>query len=515
MMIKTLSEMWERNEYLYSAYPAILYEGKKTSFGELVTRARQLADALYALDVRRQDRVAMLALNCSQWFDYYVACEMHGFIAQTVNFRLTGPEIEFVLNDATPQVLIFQAQYADLVDSIRPNLKSVRHFICIGDGPDWALRFDDVLASGSVQGPPIRAEESDGVHLIYTSGTTGRPKGVLRDQAGGFQSAASIAVSQNMKVNGSIIIAMPLFHIGAQAQSSGQHLAGGMVAVQSKFDPGEIANVVEAEKIQFTHMAPTMVRMFLEHPDIVGRDLSSLKTIVYAAAPMPVDLLRTGMARLGSVFLNCYGATECGNVSVLQQHLHKAEGPPHEVARLPSVGQEHLYSRLRVVDDDDVECPRGTPGELCVQSASMMTGYWNNDAATVEALRGGWYHTGDIARMDEEGFVFLIDRKKDMIISGGENIYCREVEEALMTNPAIDDVAVIGVPDEKWGEAVMAVVVLKPDMQTTIDEIVAQSRDHLASYKRPRHVQFVESLPRLNTGKVNKVILRETYRTLS
>jgi acyl-CoA synthetase (AMP-forming)/AMP-acid ligase II len=503
--------MWERNAALYSTLPAVLWKGKKTTFGELVERGRRLADGLYRMGVRREHRVGMLSTNCAEWFDYYVACELHGFIALTVNFRLAPAEIQYVVNDATPTVLLFEEQYAGLVDGLRPTLSSVNHFICIGSAPEWAHSMEDVIAQGSPAGPPVRAESSDGAHLIYTSGTTGRPKGVLRDQRAGLELAASLAQTQNMKVGGRILVAMPLFHVGAQSQSSGQHLLGGMVAVQSKFDPAVFAQVIENERINITHMVPTMVRLFLEDTAVVGRDLSSLETLVYAAAPMPVELLRLGLERLGPIFLNCYGATECGNVAVLPPSLHRSTGSDLEVGRLASVGQEHAFSRLRVLDDNGNECERGTAGELCVQSTAMMRGYWNNHAASVEVFQDGWYRTGDIARMDAEGFVFLIDRRKDMIISGGENVYCREVEEALMSHPSVADVAVIGVADRLWGEAVLAVVVPKNDHPCAPAELIAHSRGLLAAYKCPKRIEFVPELPRVSTGKVNKVALRETY----
>jgi acyl-CoA synthetase (AMP-forming)/AMP-acid ligase II len=258
-------------------------------------------------------------------------------------------------------------------------------------------------------------------------------------------------------------------------------------------------------------MAPTLVQQFLAEPGIMAFDLSSLETLCYAAAPMPAPVLRDGIAKLGSIFLNCYGATECGNVAVMQQHFHAPDGAPHEVERLTSIGREHLLSTLRVLDDEGVERPAGVVGELCVRSDSMMRGYWNRAAETVEALRDGWYHTGDLARMDDDGFVFLVDRKKDMIISGGENIASREVEEALLAHPGVAEAAVIGVPDERWGETVKAILVAG-EVAPSEAEILAHCRTLIAGYKLPRIIEYVDAMPLLATGKVNKVALREQHR---
>jgi acyl-CoA synthetase (AMP-forming)/AMP-acid ligase II len=225
---------------------------------------------------------------------------------------------------------------------------------------------------------------------------------------------------------------------------------------------------------------------------------------------MPVPVLRKALEMFGPIFLGCYGSTEGGNVSVLQQHFHKPDGTPKEIERLASVGREHLLATIRILDEQDKECPPGVEGELCIRSGSLMRFYWNRSSETVEALRNGWYHSGDVARMDEDGFIFLVDRKKDMIISGGENIYPREVEEALLAHPNIREAAVIGIPDAKWGETVKAVLVAR-GVPPSADEVNAHCRTLIAGYKLPRVVEFIDALPVLATGKVNKIALRNAH----
>jgi acyl-CoA synthetase (AMP-forming)/AMP-acid ligase II len=258
------------------------------------------------------------------------------------------------------------------------------------------------------------------------------------------------------------------------------------------------------------HLAPTLMQAVLDLPDIEQFDLSSLRTINYAAAQMPLTTLKRAMRRFGPILINGYGQTE-GAGTVLRKHYHRPEGSAKDLERLTSVGQPVLDTRVRIVDNLDQDVSLGSVGELCLQSRQNMVGYWNNSAATIEALRGGWLHTGDLARQDEDGFIYLVDRKKDMIVSGGENVYSREVEEALMSHPCVADAAVIGVPDPKWGEAVKGIVVRKPGDECTAMELLAHCRTLIAGYKCPKSLEFVTELPRLPSGKVSKVLLRDRY----
>jgi acyl-CoA synthetase (AMP-forming)/AMP-acid ligase II len=276
------------------------------------------------------------------------------------------------------------------------------------------------------------------------------------------------------------------------------------------FKPPEIVDTIAAQKVTMTHMAPTMVQAVLSVPGIETRDLSSLHTICYSAAPMPVPLLRRGLELLGPVFLQLYGMTEGGGTT-LHKRQHKPDGTAQDIKRLGSIGQAAPNVDVKIIDDDGNECPTFTPGEILTRTASQMVGYWNNSAATIAALRDGWYHTGDLGYLDEEGFLFLVDRKKDVIISGGENIYSREVEEALATHPAVKDVAVIGVKDDYWGETVRAVVVMAEGQRVGEAELIEHCKTLIASYKKPKSVLFAEDLPRLPSGKINKVVLRQSH----
>ena len=509
--MKTLADLLERAGRQAPDLEALVFEGRRVSYRDLLDRGRRLANAVAGLGVRPQDRVGILAMNCPEYFDVYSACHLAGFIISTVNFRLAAPEVEFIVNDAAQSVLIFEAQYADLVDSIRDRLPSVHSFICIGEGPDWALDYEAVLQAASPAAPASRPAPDDAAQLIYTSGTTGRPKGVIRTHRAALSMAKSQALMLGLPVNGRILVMMPLFHLGAVSMVLPQQLQCGTVILHRSFDAALILRDIEKEKPQTSHMAPTMVQMMLEQPDIERYDLSSLQTVCYSAAAMPVALLKRALEVFGPIFINSWGSTE-GIGTELPKHFHKLEGTPRELSRLASIGQPQPGSEIRIIDDQGQDCPVGTPGEILLKSDNLMSSYWNNSAATIEALRGGWYHSGDIAYADDEGFLFLVDRKKDMIISGGENIYSQEVEQALMQHSGVFDCAVIGVPDEKWGEAVKAIVVPTKGQQVSIDDLKSHCEPLIARYKHPRSVAFVDELPRLASGKVNKLDLRSQFR---
>ena len=304
---------------------------------------------------------------------------------------------------------------------------------------------------------------------------------------------------------------MPLFHCGARTQGFALTFRGGTIVLHRSFDALEVVRTIERERITQVHLAPTLVQQVLELPGLERYDLRSLKTINYAAAPMPVSVLRRALARFGPIMINGFGQTEGAGVT-LRKHYHRPEGDARDLRRLGSVGQPNIDTQLRIVDEQDREVPTGTIGEICLKSPQNMVAYWNNSAATVETLRGGWLHMGDMGYVDADGFTYLVDRKKDMIISGGENVYSREVEEALMAHAAVADVAVIGVPDTRWGEAVKAIVVLKAGCSASPEELILHCRTLVAGYKCPKSVAFLEVLPRLPSGKVSKLSLRQQFK---
>jgi acyl-CoA synthetase (AMP-forming)/AMP-acid ligase II len=502
----------ERNARCLPRRPALVCGERRLTHAEYAARVRRLAAAITALGVERRDRVSLLAMNGIEYLEVYGAAEWSGFVLNTLNWRLSAGEIEWILADVRPSAIVFEAQYAPLLDGMRSRFGGVVHWICIGaESPPWAQPYEALLAGGDPAGPTRRAADDDALCIIYTSGTTGRPKGVVQGHRA--HAALSEILAGELQLGGDdrLLAIAPLFHIGARSLASGAQWRGGCVVLMRGFDAAEVIRTIERERITAIHLVPTMVAAILDAPNFGDHDLSSLRMLMYAAAPMPLPLLRRAMAAFGPILVNGYGQTEINLPTLLHAWQHRLDGTPADLARLASVGQPHPRSELRIVADDGSECALGVPGEVLARSDTAMTGYWNNPEATAQTLRNGWVHTGDVGYLDDEGYLFLVDRKKDMIISGGENIYSREVENALLEHPGVAEAVVVGVPDAHWGEAVKAVVVRYPGSPLTEAQLIAHARGLIAAYKCPKSVAFVEALPLLATGKVDKRSLRERF----
>lgn len=507
---QTLADMLDNNAWKYPDETAFVWNDTRITHAQFHGRASRLASALGRLGLKRQDRVGILSQNSLAFQEVYGACELSGFICATVNWRLAIPEMIYIINDGAPKVLLFEQAYAETVAAMKSQLPSIEHYVCVDGTFDGALAYEDLVTSGDASGVSFRPQPDDVAFLIYTSGTTGRPKGVMLSQAGQVAAAEILGSDMRNAPSDRLLIMMPLFHIGAKIIQLAQHWRAGTVVVQKGFDADAILGAIESEKITVTHMAPTMIQTLLDSPRIGTTDTSSLRMIVYAAAPMPIPVLKRGLKILGPVFQQQFGQTE-GIGTTLLAHQHRPDGNDRDREILTSVGQASPRVGVRVVDENGDDVPAGSVGEVLLTSPGIMKGYWNNTAATLETLRDGWVHTGDVGKLDDEGFLYLVDRKKDMIISGGENIYSREVEEAIVTHEAVSEVAVIGVADEKWGEAVMAVVVVRPGASATAEDIIDHCRTQIASYKKPRHVVFADEIVKLPSGKIDKVRLRRLY----
>lgn len=513
-----LRAILERNARLAAHLPALIDGSRRYTYAQHADRVRRLACGLQSRRVRRGDRVSILAMNCAEYFEAYAAAQWTGFILHTINFRLAPPEIEWMLADAEPRILIFEAQYTSLVDQLRSRLRSVERLVCIGDAPSWAESFESVLTDGGVDvggdvggDVPACASDDDDCLLAYTSGTTGKPKGVRHTNRSLARVAEVLSSELGLSGDTRLLAIAPVFHAGASTLSWSAQFRGGCVVLHRGFDAQEVVRTIERERITAIHLVPTMVQALLEAPNLEQHDLSSLRMLMYAAAPMPVPLLRRALAKFGPILWNGYGQTEINLMTVLRPHQHVLEGDVAQTRRLASVGQAHWQSAVRIVAEDGAICPAGTIGEVSARSETAMAGYWRNEAATAATIRDGWVLTGDMGYLDDEGYLFLVDRKKDMIISGGENVYSREVEDALMQHAAVLEAAVIGVPDARWGESVKAVVVLAAGAAVSGDGLIAHCRALIAAYKCPKAIEFVAELPRLNTGKINKRALREQF----
>lgn len=504
----TMGDTLEDNAIRFGDEPAYIMGESKLTHGQLLKRGKQLAAALENLGLQRQDRIGILAMNCLEYGEVLAAGQLSGLIVATVNFRLAPPEMAHIINDSAPRVLFFEAQYQEAIEQLRPNLPSVETYICIGTESAWAQEYDSFLVRGSVEGPGFHAREEDIACLIYTSGTTGKPKGCILGQREMREGARTMSVETRSGPADRILLVMPLFHIGAMAMGQGVHFRGGCVVLHREFNPQALLRAVQNDGVTILHLAPTLVQMVLEHEDVATTDLSQLHTVVYSAAAMPLPVLKRGMELLGNIFLNLYGQTEVFSSGLLREQ-HRPDGTEREKRWLTSVGQPFPNTLIRIVDDQGRDCPRGEAGEIVVKSAAMARGYWNSSAATLETFRDGWCHSGDVGIIDEDGMLYLVDRKKDVIVSGGENIYSREVEDAILAHPAVLECAVIGIPDKKWGESVCAVVVLREGEAADDEDLTRHCRTLIASYKKPRSFIYDLPIPKLPTGKVDKVSLRK------
>jgi acyl-CoA synthetase (AMP-forming)/AMP-acid ligase II len=505
-----LGDLIKRNAALHGDRPGLVFEGLRYTHRQFAHRVYRAANALLDRGIRPQERVAMLSRNRSEILETFGAGEVAGFISVNINQRLSIPEVEDICLDAQPAALLYEPEFAEAAEAMRAKVPSLRLFMRFGNnaGPE---SYEAALAAASDAEPTVRASSEDIAYLIYTSGTTGKPKGVMYNHGAMLEAARTLSHESGALEPVTALIVMPLFHVGARIESFGFLYLGGTIVLHRVFDAVTVLETIQRERITAMHLAPIMIQRMLEVPNRESFDLRTLQCVHYASAPMPVPLLRRAIAAFGPVFHQVYGMTECLGGTTLKAHDHKLEGDEREVARLASAGQPYSGTELRIVRMDGSDADRDEIGEILIKSLATMKGYWNNTAATIETLRDGWMHTQDLGRLDGDGFLYVVDRKKDMIISGGENIYSWEVEEALRHHPAVAEVAVIAVPDPEWGEAVKACVVLREGMCAGQDELIAHCRSRIASYKKPRSVEFVAALPRLFNGKIDKKALRTPY----
>ncbi|MCY1287552.1 Long-chain-fatty-acid--CoA ligase [compost metagenome] len=495
---------------------AIRSNGRSVTYAELGDRVARLAGALKKLGVASGDRVAMLSLNSQRYIEYYQAVPWADAVLNPVNIRWSAAEIIYSLDDSDTTVLIVDDAFKELGARIAADAKTIRTVIHAGDGetPEGMLGYE-ALIEGSEPVEDARRGGDSLLGIFYTGGTTGFPKGVMLSHANLGFSALSVLDSGSSHANCTYLHVMPMFHLAALATMSALFTSGGTHVVLPSFVPKQVLHALASERVNELLMAPTMIQMVLDardaDPALQQLDYSALDRISYGASPITPTLLdraRTVFTSAG--FGQGYGMTELAPAAtILGPEYHSAECQAN--GRMYSAGLPVICVEVRIVDPEDNEVPRGMHGEIVVRGPNVMLGYWNNPEATAEALRGGWMHTGDGGYMDEDGFVYICDRIKDMIVCGGENIYSAEVETAIASHPAVAQSAVIGIPSDKWGETVHAVIVLKPGTSATQEEIVAHCRERIAGYKCPRSLEFRDSLPLSSVGKVLKTDLRKPF----
>jgi long-chain acyl-CoA synthetase len=478
-------------------------------------RTDALARGLANLGMQRGDRLAVLMLNCHRYLELYYACARMGAVIVPLNIRLARPEIVYILNDSESKALVVDKTFAPYAVG-RDTFSTVESVVFSGDEtPAGMINYEDVISKGSHMQESVdqEMEDDDLAGLFYTGGTTGRSKGVMLSHKNIMSNATNAIIALNFMRQDKWLHAAPMFHLADVGAIFGLSMLGACHVFIPMFNPLHALQAIQNEKVTITVLVPTMLNAVLNHPEVGNYDVSSLRRLIYGASPMPVELLKQGLQKWGQIFTQGYGMTETSPLlTVLNPEDHILDGTPEQVRRLSSCGKEILGVEVRVVNAEGEDVHSGEIGEIIARGPNVMLGYWRMPEATAAAILDDWMHTGDLATVDEENYIYIVDRAKDMIISGGENIYSVEVENALYTHPAVLEVAVIGIPHDMWGEAVHAVVVCKPAMNVTADDLIAHARTQIAGYKVPRSIEFVqEALPKSGAGKILKRNLRDKY----
>ena len=510
LQIRTLADITRAHAEVRPAAIALVYEGRETSYAELDRHANQVANGLLGAGLAPQTRIAYLDKNSDRFFETLFGSAKANCVMTAVNWRLAPPEIAYVINDALAEALFVGEEFFPVIEKVLPELKTVRKVIAL-DAPHEGWDTYDAWRDTQSDAEPNVAIAGDDVAIqMYTSGTTGHPKGaqLTNDNFLALLPAATREWGEEWDADDINLVCMPLFHIAGSGWGVVGLFAGGKAIILRDIIPPEILRVIPLYGITKALFVPAVLLFLVQTPGVETTDFSSLEFIAYGASPIPLELLRTALGTFKCDFAQVYGLTETtGAVTYLPPEDHDPNGNE----RMRSCGRAMGGIELKIVEADGRELPVGEVGEIIVKTPQNMKGYWNLPEETAKAIRGDWFYTGDAGYLDADGYLYIHDRVKDMIVSGGENVYPAEVESALFGHPAIADVAVIGVPDEKWGEAVKAIIVKKPGTEVAPEEIIAYARERIAGYKVPKTVDFADVLPRNPSGKILKRELRAPY----
>ena len=505
-----LGEMLARNARKYPDQETIIIKGRRVRFKELDERVNRLANAMLAKGIQRGDKVGILMTNRIEVLEVVFAAAKIGAVSVPLNIRLSAPEIAYILTNSDAKILFFGDNFTGTITKFKGDVPLIKNFIVTGKADGDFLGYEDFLASGSTTAPQIMLSDDDDAFIVYTSGTTGKPKGARLSHKNIMIESLTTYMDSVLAVprreglphipSKSLSIA-PLFHIGGLVTAI-KTMVAVVPMVVMEFDPLPVLKAIDEEKITFIFLVPAMWKMVIEHPDFKKFDVSSLRVAANGAAPMSSDLKKHILEAFPNAgYQDAFGMTEMSATAIqlTQTYSDQKEG---------SVGIPFTNVEVRLVDHKMNDVSVNEVGEIVYRGPIMFNGYYKSPEGTREAFEGGWFHSGDMGRRDEDGFIYLVDRKKDMIITGGENVYSAEVETVLNTHPDIMETAVVGIPDPKWGETVKAFVVLAPGKLLTEQEVFEFCNERMARYKRPKQVEFLSALPRNAAGKVLKKELR-------
>jgi long-chain acyl-CoA synthetase len=489
-----------------------VFRDRRRTWRETEERVARLAGGLERLGLSKGGRAAILALNSDRYFEYLFAVPWAGGATVPLNTRLAAPEIAYILEDSGTEILFMDEGFVAMLDPLEEQVAKLKAVVHLGDdkAPAGMRAYESLLAAKPVEDAMVGGRELAGI--FYTGGTTGKAKGVMLSHQNLVANAANAVAGIGYNTDSVYLHAAPMFHLADGSSTLAVTMVGGTHVFVPKFDPADCLAAIQRERVTNGVFVPTMINMLVNFPRIGEYDISTLTRIMFGASPMPEAILRKALEVLpGCRFIHGYGMTEVAPIATLLDPRYTTlEGP--YAGRIRSCGQAAVLCEVKIVDEQDNEVPRGTAGEVLVRGPNVMLGYWNKPEATAQALRGGWMHTGDGGYMDEQGFVYIVDRLKDMIITGGENVYSAEVESAISSLDSVAEVAVIGIPDDTWGESVHAIVVPRPGRTLTPEQVTAHCRTQIAGYKCPRSVEIrSEPLPLSGAGKILKTALREPF----
>lgn len=496
----TLGDIPRKGLALYRERIAIVFEGKSITYEEMENRVNRLANALIGLGLKKGDHLIILAENSFKYMEVYFAAAKAGIVVTPLNFRLSDEELIYIINDCEATLFFVGEGYEERALRLKKDLKRVIHWISMDKELSGYLFYEKFIKNVSDVYPMVDVDENDLAILMYTGGTTGLPKGVMLSHRNIMTAMYGLIIGHSFTFKDITCFVLPLFHISLWPVLC-LLMVGGKVVILRRPDIGEILRAVQEEKCTHIVLVPTLLAWLVDDPRSNEFDLSSLRLITYAGSPMPIEVLKKCIKKFGYIFTQGYGLTEAAPiVSILFKEDHVLEGPKAKL--LTSAGKAGLPVEVRVVDENDIPLKPSEIGEIVVRGKNVMIGYWKNPELTNKTLRGGWLHTGDMGMIDEDGYIYLLDRKADMIITGGENVYPQEVENILYTHPAIKECAVVSAPDDRWGERVQAVVVLKEGLKVTEEELIKYCKGKLAGYKCPKKIEFWNELPKTSIGKI-------------
>jgi len=491
---------------------AIVDGERRQNWRQLVSRIGSLAGGLQSLGMQHGDRVGVLARNSDNYVEYLYGVIWGGGVVNPVNIRWSAREIAYSLDDSDTRILLIDDIFLELLPAIREHSVALETIVFVGPGtaPEGAIDFEQLIST-SAEVPDANRHGDDLAAILYTGGTTGQPKGVMLSHNNCYLGAIGASLGAPRPPRQAGLHAAPFFHVAGMQSMFGLSIRLGTHIVLTGFEPALVLKAIEAHGVAEIFLVPTMLRMLLDHPDFGARNLSSLESVRYGASPMDVTLLERAMNELpGADFSQAYGMTELApTVAILPPRYHTEEG--RKAGKLRSAGIPTPVAEIRIVDPMDNELPNNTVGEIVVRGPMVMQGYWNKPEQTAEALRGGWMHTGDAGYMDDDGFLYVVDRIKDMVVTGGENVYSAEVENTILKLPQVELCAVFGVPDDRWGERVHAAIKLRPGSDLSEQQLTDHCKEHIANYKCPRSIEFVDEMPMSSAGKLLKFKMREAY----